>query len=104
LLQEAGWTLDKPEDTEFEVTGMPNSQNKGYVDYVLWGDDGRPLAVVEAKRYKRDSRVGQQQAKLYADCLEQMYKRRPVIYYTNGYEHWFWDDLAAAPRRVARFS
>jgi type I restriction enzyme R subunit len=103
LLQEAGWTLDKPEDTEFEVIGMPNSQNKGYVDYVLWGDDGKPLAVVEAKRYKRDSRVGQQQAKLYADCLEQMYKRRPVIYYTNGYEHWFWDDLAASPRRVQGF-
>jgi type I restriction enzyme R subunit len=103
LLQEAGWTLDKPEDTEFEVTGMPNSQNKGYVDYVLWGDDGKPLAVVEAKRTKRDPRVGQQQAKLYADCLEQMYKRRPVIYYTNGYEHWFWDDLAAAPRRVQGF-
>lgn len=103
LLQEAGWTLDKPEDTEFEVTGMPNSQNKGYVDYVLWGDDGKPLAVVEAKRTKRDARVGQQQAKLYADCLEQMYKRRPVIYYTNGYEHWFWDDLAAAPRRVQGF-
>ena len=103
LLQEAGWTLDKPEDIEFEVTGMPNSQNKGYVDYVLWGDDGKPLAVVEAKRTKRDARVGQQQAKLYADCLEQMYKRRPVIYYTNGYEHWFWDDLAAAPRRVQGF-
>jgi len=103
LLNEAGWTLDKPEDREYEVTGMPNSQNKGYVDYVLWGDDGKPLAVVEAKRTKRDGRVGQQQAKLYADCLEQKYKRRPVIYYTNGYEHWFWDDLAAAPRRVQGF-
>ena len=33
---------------EFEVTGMPNNQGKGYVDYVLWGDDGRPLAFSRA--------------------------------------------------------
>jgi len=103
LLNEAGWALDKKEDREFEVVGMPNNENKGFVDYVLWGDDGKPLAVVEAKRTKRDARVGQQQAKLYADCLESMYGRRPVIYYTNGYEHWFWNDQAAAPRRVQGF-
>lgn len=103
LLHEAGWPLDKKENREFEVVGMPNNENKGFVDYVLWGDDGKPLAVIEAKRTKRDARVGQQQAKLYADCLENMYGRRPVIYYTNGYEHWFWNDLAAAPRRVQGF-
>ncbi|MCC6067686.1 DEAD/DEAH box helicase family protein [Ferrovum sp. PN-J185] len=103
LLNEAGWALDKKEDREFEVVGMPNNENKGFVDYVLWGDDGKPLAVVEAKRTKRDATVGQQQAKLYADCLESMYGRRPVIYYTNGYEHWFWNDQAAAPRRVQGF-
>lgn len=103
LLNEAGWALDKKEDREFEVVGMPNNENKGFVDYVLWGDDGKPLAVVEAKRTKRDARVGQQQAKLYADCLEKMYGRRPVIYYTNGYEHWFWNDQASAPRRVQGF-
>ena len=103
LLNEAGWALDKKEDREFEVVGMPNNENKGFVDYVLWGDDGKPLAVVEAKRTKRDATVGQQQAKLYADCLEGMYGRRPVIYYTNGYEHWLWNDHAAAPRRVQGF-
>ena len=64
LLHEAGWALDQPRDREFEVTGMPNHQGTGYVDYVLWGDDGKPLALVEAKRTTRDSRVGQQQAKL----------------------------------------
>jgi len=79
LLHEAGWPLDKKENREFEVIGMPNNENKGFVDYVLWGDDGKPLAVIEAKRTKRDARVGQQQAKLYADCLENMYGRRPVI-------------------------
>ena len=103
LLHEAGWALDKVEDREFEVTGMPNNAGIGFVDYVLWGDDGKPLAVVEAKRTRKDARVGQQQAKLYADCLETRYKRRPVIYYTNGYEHWFWDDTQSAARRVEGF-
>ena len=70
LLKEAGWPLDQPRDREFEVSGMPNSEGKGFVDYVLWGDDGKPLGLVEAKRTRRDARVGQQQAKLYADCLE----------------------------------
>lgn len=103
LLHEAGWALDKEQDREFEVQGMPNNKGVGYVDYVLWGDDGLPLAVVEAKRTKREATVGQQQAKLYADCLEAKYKRRPVMFYTNGYEYWFWDDKAAPPRRVQGF-
>ena len=59
----------------------------GFVDYVLWGDDGKPLGLVEAKRTRRDPRVGQQQAKLYADCLEKKFGQRPIIFYTNGYEH-----------------
>jgi len=103
LLNEAGWKLNNKEDREYEVSGMPNNQGIGFVDYVLWGDDGKPLAVVEAKRTRRDPRVGQQQAKLYADCLETQFKRRPVIYYTNGYEHWFWNDKAFAPRKVQGF-
>ncbi|MEU1361813.1 DEAD/DEAH box helicase family protein [Micromonospora zamorensis] len=103
MLREAGWRLDRPEDREFEVTGMPNGTGTGYVDYVLWGDDGKPLAVVEAKRTRRDATVGQQQAKLYADCLEQRYGQRPVIFYTNGYETWLWDDTAYPPRPVQGF-
>ncbi|MDZ5447377.1 DEAD/DEAH box helicase family protein [Micromonospora sp. 4G57] len=103
MLREAGWRLDRPEDREFEVTGMPNSTGTGYVDYVLWGDDGKPLAVVEAKRTRRDATVGQQQAKLYANCLEQRYGQRPVIFYTNGYETWLWDDTAYPPRPMQGF-
>lgn len=103
LLKEAGWPLDQPHDREYEVTGMPNRQNKGYVDYVLWGDDGRPLAVVEAKRARRDPRAGREQARLYADCLEAEFGRRPVIFYTNGYEHWLWDDQRYPPRPVQGF-
>ena len=103
LLKEAGWALDQERDREFPVTGMPNEKGEGFVDYVLWGDDGLPLALVEAKRTRRDARVGQQQAKLYADCLEKQFGRRPVIYYSNGYEHWLWDDATSPPRPVQGF-
>ncbi len=103
LLKEAGWKLDQPRDREFPVEGMPNNEGRGFVDYVLWGDDGKPLALVEAKRTKRDPRAGQQQAKLYADCLERKFGQRPVIFYTNGYDHWIWDDTAYAPREVSGF-
>ena len=103
LLKEAGWKLDQARDREYEVQGMPNNQGVGYVDYVLWGDDGKPLAVVEAKRTRRDARVGQQQAKLYADCLQTQFGQRPLIYTTNGYEHWFWDDTTYPPRPVQGF-
>ena len=103
LLHEAGWPLNQERDREFPVTGMPNNTGEGFVDYVLWGDDGKPLAVIEAKRTRRDARVGQQQAKLYADCLETQFCRRPVIFYTNGYEHWLWDDTDYPPRAVQGF-
>jgi type I restriction enzyme R subunit len=85
LLKEAGWPLDRPHDREYAVAWMPTRDGNGFVDYVLWGDDGKPLGLVEAKRTKRDARVGQQQAKLYADCLEQQFGQRPIIFYSNGY-------------------
>ncbi len=103
LLKEAGWPLDKPQDREYPVTGMPNEKGEGFVDYVLWGDDGKPLGLVEAKRTKRDARVGQRQAELYADCLEKRFGQRPIIFYSNGYEHWIWDDLNYPPRSVQGF-
>ncbi|MCL7744256.1 DEAD/DEAH box helicase family protein [Guyparkeria hydrothermalis] len=102
-LRRAGWPLDRREDREYEVTGMPNSKGVGYVDYVLWGDDGKPLAVVEAKRTTSDPKAGRQQAKLYADCLERMHGQRPLIFYTNGYKTWLWDDTFYSPRHVAGF-
>ena len=75
---------------------MPNASGVGYADYVLWGDDGKPLAVVEAKKTTVDPAGGRQQAKLYADCLEAMHGQRPIIFYTNGYETYLWDDQAYA--------
>jgi type I restriction enzyme, R subunit len=103
LLKESGWALDQPRDREFEVSGMPNDTGKGFVDYVLWGNDGKPLALVEAKRTKKDARVGQQQAKLYADCLEAQFGQRPIVFYTNGYEHHIWDDTNYPPRQIQGF-
>jgi type I restriction enzyme, R subunit len=103
LLKEAGWTLDQARDREYPVTGMPDGDGTGRVDYVLWGDDGRPLAVVEAKRARRDARAGQHQARLYADALEREFGQRPVIFYSNGYQHWLWDDAMYPPRAVQGF-
>jgi type I restriction enzyme R subunit len=102
LLAEAGWT-DQTIGREVEIAGMPNSQGVGYADYVLWGDDGKPLAVIEAKRTKRNPREGQQQAKLYADGLEARFDQRPVIFTTNGYKHWIWDDQAYPQREIQGF-
>ncbi len=104
LLKEVGWELIQPgKDTEYEVHGMPNNQGVGYVDYVLWGEDGKPLAVLEAKRTRRNATEGQQQAKLYADCLEKETGQRPLIFYSNGYDHWVWDDMRHPPRPVQGF-
>ena len=103
LLAEAGWLLANVQDREFPIEGMPNGAGVGYADYVLWGDDGLPLAVVEAKRTKRSPAEGQQQAKLYADGLEARYGQRPVIFLTNGYEHWIWDDAAYPKREIEGF-
>ncbi|WP_395243499.1 DEAD/DEAH box helicase family protein [Agromyces sp. MMS24-K17] len=93
LLREAGWDPAADGVTEVRVTDLEGAPaGVGYVDYVLWGDDGRPLGLVEAKRSTRDARDGQQQAKLYADALERAHGLRPVIFTSNGYEHWIWDD------------
>jgi type I restriction enzyme R subunit len=103
LLREAGFDPKAPDTIEVEVKGMPNAPGVGYVDYVLRGDDGKPLALVEAKRTRKDPRVGQQQAKLYADCLEAQYGQRPIIFYSNGYDHWIWDDTRHPPRPIQGF-
>ncbi|VEP15956.1 Heavy metal transporter [Hyella patelloides LEGE 07179] len=103
LLQEAGWNLNQDDCIEYEVEGMPNSAGKGYVDYVLWGDDGKPLGLIEAKRTSSSPTKGKQQAKLYADCLEKKFDQRPVIFYSNGYNNWIWDDYTYPPREIHGF-
>lgn len=102
-LDRAGWNLTQKRDREFPVTGMLTESDQGFVDYMLWGDNGLPLALIEAKRSRRDARVGQQQAKLYADALEKQFGQRPIIFYSNGKVHWLWDDTNCPPRRVQGF-
>jgi len=111
MLREAHWdVLDsdgvvKPSKAciEVEVEGMPNGQGIGYADYVLFGANGLPLAVIEAKKTSVSPIKGKHQAELYADCLEKQYGRRPVIYYTNGFETNIIDGLGYPPRRLYAF-
>ena len=87
---------------EYEVDGMAGViGQKGYVDYVLFGKDKLPLAVVEAKRASKDPNIGRKQAVLYADCLERKFGRRPMMFTTNGFETYFWDDLSGPQRKVS---
>ena len=98
-LKLAGWSFDSDIIEEVEVSNMPNNAGIGYVDYVLYGDNGKPIAVVEAKRTSKDPKIGQQQAKLYADCLEQESGQRPVIFFTNGFDSFIWDDYSGYSER-----
>lgn len=106
-LAESGWNVEEPRVREFPVHTMPTLEGtltgSGFVDYVLWGANGKPLAVLEAKRSSNDPHMGKQQAKLYADCLERAYGQRPVIYYSNGYRHWLWEDTRYPEREVLGF-
>lgn len=96
-----GWIIGKDCFEEVEVAGMPNQAGIGYVDYVLFGDNGKPLAVIEAKKTSVNPRVGQIQAQRYTDCLENQYNVRPVIFYTNGFEYYLWDDKSYPERMVS---
>ena len=104
-LASAGWEVgDGSSSTdevgkEVDVDRQPTRTGTGYADYVLWDEDGSPLAVVEAKRTAVDAERGRKQAKLYADGLERMHGIRPVIFYTNGFDIWIWDDSQDFPPR-----
>lgn len=86
MLLDAGWVKGVDWQEEVELAGMPNQAQVGFADYVLYGDDGKALALVEAKRTSVDVAKGRQQAKLYADLLERQYGRRPVVFLSNGFE------------------
>jgi len=104
-LKHIGWRFtgsDADVIEEYEVDGMAGVLGqKGFVDYVLFGRDGLPLAVIEAKRTSKDPNIGRKQAVLYADCLERKFGRRPMMFTTNGFETYFWDDKTSPQRRVS---
>jgi type I restriction enzyme R subunit len=106
LLREAGWNPDAPRVCEYPLQGLSvhvNPTGKGAADYVLWGDNGLPLAVIEAKRTGKKAHEGQFQAEAYADALERMHGQRPIIFFTNGFKTWLWDDTFYPPRAVQGF-
>ncbi len=104
----AGWTIGKDVVEEREVHGMPvdpgNNTGTGYIDYLLLGKDGKPLAILEAKRTSKSADKGLQQARLYADCLQSEYGYRPLIFLSNGFETFFVDDESAPKRQVSGVS
>ena len=105
MLFSMNWKLEGPDSDvsqEYEVEGMADVPGqKGYADYVLWGRDHKPLAVVEAKKACKDPNTGRTQANLYADCLERRFGQRPVMFTTNGFDTFFWDDKGSTPRKVS---
>ena len=102
-LKTLGWRIDQVQVVEeYKVDDMEGVPGKtGFIDYALFGKDGSPLAVIEAKKTTKDPNVGKQQAVLYADCLMRKFGRRPFIFYTNGFETFFWDDTQYTPRSVS---
>ena len=104
-LKELGWKFtDSDADVfeEYPVEGMEGIPGKpGFVDYVLFGKDGLPLALIEAKRTSKDPNIGRKQAMLYADCLERKFGRRPIMFNTNGFDTFFWDDQTGPQREVS---
>ena len=105
LLSNAEWKVGKNgKDTEevkqeVEVDGQPTTTGNGRADYVLFDDNGKPLAVIEAKKTAKEVEAGRTQARLYADSLERKYKQRPIVFYTNGYDIYIWNDGANEPPR-----
>lgn len=105
-LKEANWDVDNPsqvisEHKVFHQIGT--ASGTGYSDYVLLDTAGNPLAVVEAKKSSVDPRQGREQAKQYADGFEKEGHERPFIFYTNGYDTYFWNDLTDIPRKIYGF-
>lgn len=88
-------------ETEYPVVGMPNASGTGFADYVIWGDTGKIIAVIEAKKTSVSAENGRNQSKIYADCIQNMQGFRPIMFYTNGFETYLWDDMVSAPRMVS---
>jgi len=114
-LEKAGWKVDDPSQVsiEFDIylgdSGVEENfktefTDHQFVDYLLLGKDGKPLAVVEAKRTSKDAQVGKEQALQYAKNIEEkLGEERPFVFYTNGYDTFFWDSENYPPRKIFGF-
>ena len=111
----AGWDVNNLAQVsqEFDVSvplpegvAAPRTPYEGhqYSDYVLLGRDGKPLAVVEAKKTSKDAAVGREQAKQYCFNIQKQHGGSlPFCFYTNGLEIHFWDLENYPPRKVVGF-
>lgn len=114
-LKKAEWNISNPSQvtTELDIwIGLPEGvkepeheyQGFQFADYALLGEDGYPLAVVEAKKTSKDARIGQEQARQYAENIQKNSgKDMPFVYYTNGHDIYFWDTEKYPPRKVYGF-
>jgi type I restriction enzyme, R subunit len=106
-LAHAGWSESRRDYIEEYVLAAQESDATGgwpqFADYVLLGSNGKPLAVVEAKRSSRDELAGKRQAADYADAIRAKFGHDPFIFLTNGKEIQFWDRARYAPRKVSGF-
>jgi len=110
-LKQAGWNVTDPTQVveEYDIhlrVEEPISPYGGhqYSDYVLLGKDGKPLAVVEAKKTSVDAGLGREQAKQYCFNIKQTQGVDvPFCFYTNGYDIYFWDLDNYPPKKVYGF-
>ena len=114
-LLEAGWDVNDSLQVskEFDIkvdlpegVQEPRTQYEGhqFSDYVLLGKDGKPLAVVEAKKTSKDAEIGREQAKQYCYNIQKdKGGELPFCFYTNGLEIYFWDLENYPPRKVIGF-
>ena len=114
-LLKSGWDVHNPSQVTSELdiwVGLPEGitepeheyQGFQFADYALLGDDGYPLAVIEAKKTSKDARVGQEQARQYAENIQKSSGMEiPFVFYTNGHDIYFWDTEKYPPRKVYGF-
>ncbi len=111
-LKQAGWNVtDRTHvieefDIHLTVVEEPATPYAGhqYSDYVLLGKDGKPLAVVEAKKTAVDAALGREQAKQYCHNIQStLGGELPFCFYTNGYDIYFWDLDNYPPKKVHGF-
>jgi type I restriction enzyme R subunit len=109
LLEEAGWLLVDEEGQKANVSleshvkkeDLGNDFEKtkdGFVDYLLLGKDGYPLAVLEAKREETHPLSAKVQARDYASKVHARY-----IILSNGNIHYLWDTKEGNPEQIMRF-
>lgn len=104
-LREAGWPIvSVPHQSLPGAVGcMIHLDSGDDVDYVMYGKDGKPLAIVEYTATCKSPVEGRMKVIDKANQLNQKYGYKPIAYYTNGYYIFVIDQLGYKPRRVFQF-